>query len=167
MTTQLAVLAVIFGIMLAELRLSRQNDKALDAMGATTPHEPQYPVMAIAYPLAFLLMGAEAWWRRDGLQGLFPSGVVLFLGAKALKFWAIGTLGERWSFKVRVLKGAPLVTTGPYQYIAHPNYVAVAGELAATAMMMGASLFGPVMTIVFGVLMWRRARFEERVLAGG
>lgn len=166
MTVQLVALAVVFGVMLAELRVSQRHEAALDSLGATTPHEPQYPLMAIAYPASFLLMGAEALWRGNGWGPAFLSGAVLFVGAKALKFWAIGALGSRWTFRVRVLKGAPLVTSGPYQYVAHPNYIAVVGELVATALMMGAIVTGPLMTVVFGVLMWRRAQFEERALAG-
>jgi len=164
---QMVVLAVIFGVMLAEFQVSRRHDARLDELGATAPPESQYPLMAVAYPASFLLMGFEAWWRADGPGMLFLSGVVLFAGAKALKFWAIGSLGVLWTFRVRVLKGAPLVSSGPYQYVAHPNYIAVTGELVATAMMMGAVIAGPVMTAVFGVLMWRRAQFEERALAGG
>lgn len=167
MIAQMVVLAVVFGVMLAEFRVSLRNEAALDALGATMPRESQYPWMAVAYPSSFLLMGAEAWWRAEGPGLFFLSGLVLFVGAKGLKFWAIGSLGERWTFRVRVLKGAPLVTSGPYQYVAHPNYIAVTGELVATAMMMGALVTGPVMTVVFGVLMWRRARFEERALADG
>ena len=165
MIVQMVALAVIFGVMLAEFRVSRRHERLLDARGATAPPESQYPLMAVAYPVSFALMGAEAWWRAAGPGVWFLSGVVLFVGAKALKFWAIGSLGERWTFRVRVLKGASLVTSGPYQYVAHPNYVAVAGELIATAMMMGAAVAGPLMTVVFGVLMWRRVRFEERALA--
>jgi methyltransferase len=165
MLIQMVALALIFGMMLAEWRVSHRHEQVLDALGATTPPEPQYPWMAIAYPASFALMGAEAFWRGSGPGLWFVSGVVLFIGAKALKFWAIGSLGERWTFRVRVLKGASLVTSGPYQYVAHPNYVAVAGELVAAAMMMGAAITGPLMTAVFGVLMWRRAQFEERALA--
>ena len=165
MIAQAVTLAVIFGVMLAEFRVSLRNDAWLDAHGATAPTESQYPFMAAAYPASFLLMAAEAWWRGDGPGAFFLSGVVLFIGAKALKFWAIGSLGQRWTFRVRVLKGAPLVMSGPYEYVAHPNYIAVTGELVATAMMMGALVTGPVMTAVFGVLMWRRVRFEERAMA--
>lgn len=165
MTAQFFMLALVFGMMIAEWRVSLKNEARLDALGATTPPESQYPLMAVTYPLAFLAMGAEAWWRSTGLGPWFLSGVVLLIGAKAFKFWAIASLGERWTFRVRVLKGSGLVTSGPYQYVAHPNYVAVAGELVATGLMMGAIISGPVMTALFGVLMWRRVRFEERALA--
>lgn len=165
MSAQVFVLAVIVGLMLAELRVSNRHAARLNDLGATEPPEPQYWLMAVAYPLAFVLMGCEAWWRHGEIGGAFVSGALLFVAAKALKYWAIGALGVRWTFRVHVLKGAPLIASGPYRYIAHPNYVAVAGELAATALMMGAFVTGPVMTIVFCMLMWRRMRFEERALA--
>lgn len=165
MRAQLFMFAAIFGLMAAEWRVSTHHEARLTELGATEPPEPQYWLMSIAYPLSFLLMGAEAWWRHAGIGGAFVSGVLLFVAAKALKYWAIGSLGERWTFRVRVLRGAPLVTSGPYKYVAHPNYVAVAGELVATALMMGALTAGPVLTGVFCVLMWRRIRFEEHALA--
>jgi methyltransferase len=162
---QLFVLAAIIGLMAAEWRVSIEHEARLSEMGATEPVEPQYWMMAVAYPAAFLLMGLEAWWRRAGIGGAFVSGALLFIAAKALKYWAIGSLGVRWTFRVRVLRGAPLVMTGPYRFISHPNYFAVAGELAGAALMMGAVVTGPVMTGVFCMLMWRRIRFEERALA--
>lgn len=165
MKVQIFVLAAIFGLMAAEWRVSTRHEARLTELGATEPPEPQYFLMAVAYPLSFLLMGVEAWWRHAGIGAAFVAGALLFVAAKALKFWAIGSLGERWTFRVRVLPGAPLVTTGPYKYIAHPNYVAVAGELVATSLMMAAFVAGPVMTAVFCVLMWRRIQFEEHALA--
>jgi methyltransferase len=56
------------------------------------------------------------------------------------------------------------VTGGPYRFIAHPNYAAVAGELAGTAFMTGAIVTGPVMTMLFCVLMTRRIAVERRAL---
>jgi methyltransferase len=96
--------------------------------------------------------------------GAVLSGVLLFVASKALKYWAIGALGPRWTFRVLVLPGVPLVGTGPYRYVAHPNYVAVVGELLGTAMMMKAWISGPLALVVFGALLVIRIRFETRVL---
>jgi methyltransferase len=63
-----------------------------------------------------------------------------------------------------VLPGAPLVSGGPYRYVAHPNYIAMIGELAGTAMMMGAAITGPVTTGLMGLILLARIRFENRVL---
>jgi methyltransferase len=163
-TTIAFVISVVFGLMLAEARVSSRHEHALRARGAEVPSEPQYRWMALLYPVSFLAMGLEALLRRVEPSPIFLSGLLLFIAAKALKYWAIASLGERWTFKVVVLPRAPLVRTGPYRYVAHPNYIAVAGELAGVAMMTGARVAGPIMGLTFIVMMWRRARFEERAL---
>jgi methyltransferase len=84
--------------------------------------------------------------------------------AKALKFWAIQSLGRFWTFRVLVVPGAPLVTSGPYRYMRHPNYVAVAGEIVGVAVMCGAPILGALCLLVFGALMLRRVAVEERAL---
>jgi methyltransferase len=165
------VTAMIMGLMLAEARLSRLNEAALRESGALRPPGDVYAAMAILYPAAFLLMGIEGAWRASsevpasGGPAWAASGAVLFIGGKALKYWAMRTLGPRWSFRVWVTPGSPLVRSGPYQYLSHPNYVGVGGELVGTAMMMGARLAGPLMILLFGLVLWARIRFEERVLA--
>jgi len=91
-------------------------------------------------------------------------GLALFGLAKALKLWAISSLGPRWSFRVLVLPGAPLINSGPYRFLSHPNYVAVAGEIASVALIVWAPIAGVLATTGFGVLMVKRIRVEDRAL---
>ena len=84
--------------------------------------------------------------------------------AKALKYWAIASLGPRWTFRVLVPHDAPLVTSGPYMRLRHPNYVAVIGELAGFAILVGAIATGILSVAGFGVLLWRRIVVEEQAL---
>jgi protein-S-isoprenylcysteine O-methyltransferase Ste14 len=107
--------AVIVGLLIAEARLSRRHEAELDARGAIAPPGDVYRWMAVLYPLSFALMGAEGAWRASVVPGWFAAGVLLFAASKALKYWAIRSLGDRWSFRVYVVPGAPLVTTGPYR----------------------------------------------------
>ena len=73
-------------------------------------------------------------------------------------------LGERWTFRVLVLPGVPLVGTGPYRYVSHPNYLAVVGELVGMAALMGATWSALPVWAGFGWLLARRIRVEERAL---
>ncbi len=84
--------------------------------------------------------------------------------AKALKWWAMTSLGVRWTFRVLIVPGAPLVTHGPYAILRHPNYLAVVGELLAMSLMTGARVSGPLTIVFFGWLMWRRIQVEDRAL---
>jgi methyltransferase len=163
----------VVGFMLAEARVSRLNVRRLRASGAIEPAGDPYVALALLYPAAFLLMGLEGLWRAAGpdahpvvgAPSWAASGVLLFTASKALKYWAIRTLGVRWSFRVFVIPGMPLVHHGPYRYVSHPNYIAVVGELVGAAMMMEAVLLGPVMILIFGAALAARIRFESRVLA--
>jgi methyltransferase len=172
---QLVTLAVIVGLMLAETYRSRVNEAALAARGAVRPDGDVWVWMAALYPVSFLVMGAEGAWRAGVLPGLavrqvpgawnwYVAGLLLFVAAKAVKYWAIATLGDRWSFRVMIIPGRPLVRTGPYRFVAHPNYVGVAGELVGTAMMMTAAIAGPLRCVAFGAVLSGRIRFEERML---
>lgn len=148
--------------MLSEARVSSTHDRALRAAGAVEPPDDVYRLMRVVYPGCFLAMAAEAWWRPGG--GPVLAGASLFAAAKLLKWWAMRALGVRWTFRVLVPPGSDPVRRGPYQWLRHPNYLAVLGELIGVALMLGAEWTGIVAPLVFGALMWQRIRVEERAL---
>jgi methyltransferase len=90
---------------------------------------------------------------------------VIFVAAKLLKWSAILSLGEAWTFRVIVRPGVRLVTAGPYRWIRHPNYIGVAGELVGIALLTGARVSGPLGTVLFGILMLKRIRVEDHALS--
>jgi methyltransferase len=91
-------------------------------------------------------------------------GVVVFAIAKLLKWWAILTLGQAWTFRVVVVPDMPLITDGPYRFVRHPNYIGVLGELVGVALMSDARVSGPILTVLFVLLMFKRIALEERTL---
>ncbi len=159
-----ALVVAVLLMMLVEAQLSNYNERLLRARGAIEPPDDVIHLMRLAYPGTFVLMGVEgmAIGLADGSMLLV--GLAIFTVAKALKLWAIASLGVRWSFKVLVLPGAPLVATGPYRVLRHPNYVAVTGELVGVAIAVGAPITGTIGTLVFVWLMRRRVEIEERAL---
>ena len=164
MTVSAIVLIAAFVPMLAEAARSRRNERALRASGAIEPEEDVYPVMQVAYPACFAGIAAEGFVRDRTIGISFAAGCVVFALAKALKYWAIASLGPRWTFRVLVLPGAPLVVSGPYRWLRHPNYVGVAGELLGASLMAGAPIAGVTSMVVFGGLLLARIRVEERAL---
>jgi methyltransferase len=160
------VMLVVFVPMIAEAQRSKRNERKLRALGAIEPPGDVYRVMQIAYPACFVAIAGEALLRDVPLGLSFTAGSVVFAAAKALKYWAIVTLGDRWTFRVLVLPGQPLVTAGPYRLMRHPNYLGVAGELVGAALMAHAPLAGVASLLGFGSLMLARIRVEERALGG-
>jgi methyltransferase len=165
-TMLVAVFVIVFGSMLVETRRAGRNERAQRARGGLEPRDDIYNVMRVVYPAAFLAMMAEGAWR--GLSpGPFAAGALLFAAAKALKWWAILSLGPFWTFRVIVVPGTTLVVNGPYRWLRHPNYVAVVGELVAVALMSGAVVTGPMATAVFAVILVRRIAVETNALSSG
>ncbi|MEX2272987.1 MAG: isoprenylcysteine carboxylmethyltransferase family protein [Vicinamibacterales bacterium] len=159
--------AAAFGVaafMLFEFAISMRNERILRARGAIEPVDDVWPMMAATYPAAFIAMAVEGWFRGGPSQLWFLAGFAVWICAKAVKGWAIVSLGARWSFRVLVLPGAPLVTRGPYRWMRHPNYVAVAGELIGAAVMLAAPVSGVLGTLAFLEVMRRRIQVEERAL---
>ena len=164
MTLSLIALIAVLVMMLGELWLSRSNERWMFDHGATTPADPVYATMRWAYPLTFVAMAIEGAIVDRPIGSVAIAGAVLLVVAKALKFWAIASLGPRWTFRVLVLPGAPLVIGGPYRFMRHPNYVAVIAELLAMALLTGARVAGPLSLLGFGWLLVRRIQAEERAL---
>jgi methyltransferase len=157
--------AVVFGTMLIEARRAARNERAQRARGGVEPADDVYGLMRIAYPAAFAAMLAEGVLRAPAPPVAVAAGLAVFAAAKALKWWAILTLGPFWTFRVIVVPDAPLVRGGPYRWLRHPNYVGVVGELAGVALAAAAPLSGVAAMTGFGVLLVKRIRVEERMLA--
>jgi methyltransferase len=158
------VAAVVFVPMLLEAVRSRRNEAILRARGAVEAPGDVIAWMQIAYPGCFVAIVVEAAVRQQPAGAWAVAGVVIFLLAKALKYWAIAALGDFWTFLVLVVPGEPLVTTGPYRWLRHPNYIGVAGELIGAALMAGSPVTGVIAFVVFGGMMLARIRVEERAL---
>jgi len=157
---------VVAAFLVAEALRAARNERAQRARGGVEPAGDVYRVMQVAYPGSFLAMIAEGALR--GVPGLpiVLAGAAVFAAAKALKWWAILTLGSFWTFRVIVVPNAVLVHRGPYRALRHPNYVAVVGELVGVALMTGALATGPLAVVVFGVLLLKRIAVEDDALRG-
>lgn len=162
----IAVLTTIASllIMAGEAVLSSVNERALRARRAVEPQDDVMGWMRWVYPGAFVAMGIEGALTGPSPRDVLLGGLALFGLAKALKAWAISSLGAKWSYRVLVVPGDPLVTSGPYRFLSHPNYLAVAGEILSVAAIVWAPITGIIATIAFGSLMIARIRVEDKAL---
>jgi methyltransferase len=158
-----AACTAVLLVMLAELNVSRQHDRSLRSRHAWEPPGDVYRLMAWAYPLTFVAMAGEAVLAGPRWPRVMMLGAVILVAAKLLKFWAIASLGDRWTFRVLIVP-EPLVATGPYAFVRHPNYIAVIGEILGFALLVGAPVAGAVSLVGFGALLRRRIAVEERAL---
>jgi len=157
-------LGVAGAAMLGENWRSRRNESALRARGSMEVPGDVYRLMRVAYPACFIILAIEGIVFGIAAMPWWIAGAVLFLAAKGFKYWAISSLGDRWTFLVLVPPGEPLVRHGPYRWLDHPNYLAVVGELVGMVIMMGVPLVGTLSIVGFCVLITRRITVENRAL---
>jgi methyltransferase len=160
------ILLVVFQ-RVTELRLAKRNERLARAAGAVELGAGHYPWMVAIHTLFLISCAAEVWLLDRLFAPRAAGAMLLLLGfATFLRYWAISTLGERWTTRVLVRPGVPLVTAGPYRWLRHPNYLAVVIEIAALPLVHGAWLTAVVFSVANAALLTVRIRVESMALAG-
>ena len=156
MTPAVLLLAFVTLERLGELWLARRNTAALLARGA-------YEVAPGHYPLIVLLHAAwlAGLWGFGATRPLDPGWLMAFVALQALRAWVLATLGRRWTTRIIVLPGAPLVRAGPYRFLTHPNYAVVVGEIAVLPLCLGLPWYALAFSIANFVILAIRIRAEN------
>ncbi|MBV9024722.1 MAG: isoprenylcysteine carboxyl methyltransferase family protein [Streptomycetaceae bacterium] len=151
---------------LAELTLARRNARWSRAHGGIEAGQEHYPAIVLLHTglLAGCLM--EVWMAGRPFVPVvgWPMLVVVVL-AQALRWWCIGTLGPRWNTRVITVPGLPRITGGPYRWLRHPNYAAVAAEGAALPLVHNAWMTAIAFTLCNTALLTVRIGCEEAALS--
>jgi len=159
MWPSIALLTFVTAQRLSELVIARRNTMALFARGAREIAPDHYPYM-VALHTGWLV---GLWMLATGRPvQLFWFG--LFMLLQVLRLWVLTTLGERWTTRIIILPGAPLVEGGPYRFFKHPNYMIVTGEIAALPLAFGMPLYALVFSLLNAAILIVRIRAENAAL---
>jgi methyltransferase len=155
-----AVVVLVALQRLSELPLSARNTKALLAQGAIETGAGHYPliislhVLWLVSILVFLPHPTPVYWPL--LAG--------FALLQLLRFWVVRSLGVFWTTRIISLPCAPLVTSGPYRYLRHPNYLVVAGEILLLPLALGEWAVAIIFSIANAAMLAWRIRAEDAAL---
>jgi methyltransferase len=148
-----------------EVAISRANGRVALASGARELGERHYRYMAAMHVAFFAACTSEVLLFRRPFPGSFGYiALALVVLAEGLRYSAVRALGKRWNVRIIVWPDAAPVTSGPYRFIRHPNYVAVAVEIACVPLVHGAFLTAAVFSICNAAILAVRIREEERAL---
>ncbi len=151
---------------LLELRVARTNAAWSRKQGGREYGRGHYPVMVVLHTglLAGCLLEVPLA-HRSFLPALGWPMIAVVLATQALRWWCITTLGPHWNTRIIVVPQAPLVRAGPYRWMRHPNYLAVAAEGVALPLVHSAWVTAVVFTVANAALLTVRIRAEDRALA--
>ena len=157
----LAVLGLVTLQRLAELALARRNTRRLLAQGGVEVAPGHYPAIVGLHAAWLAGLWLLALPRAPDLA-LLAVFVVLQIG----RGWVLAALGSRWTTRIIVVPGAPLVRSGPYRLLSHPNYLIVAGEILVLPLAFGLPLFAVVFSGLNALVLWIRIQAEDAALRG-
>jgi methyltransferase len=158
------ILALVTLQRLGELVLAHHNTEKLLARGAIEIGAKHYPLV-VSVHAAWLI----ALWALGRDQDVNLSLLAFFVLLQAMRVWILATLGSRWTTRIIILRGVPLITAGPYRYLSHPNYAVVAAEIAVLPFALHLPGVAIIFTLLNAAVLVIRIRAETRALsaAGG
>jgi methyltransferase len=146
---------------LIELAHAQNNSARLRRLGALEADAGGYPLYVLLHAgwltslAVFVPATTPPYWPLIGVFALLQLG----------RIWVIASLGRYWTTRMITLPDAPLVRTGPFRYLRHPNYLLVVAEIAVLPLAFGAVAIAVSFSTLNLLLIARRIRIEERVLA--
>lgn len=161
----LVVISILAIQRVIELLIAKRNEKIVRANGAREYDEKGYKLIVLMHIAFFISLILEYILLDKTLSDFWIPLLILFLLAQFVRYWAIISLGYFWNTKILITPGTSPVTKGPYQFISHPNYLAVIVEIAVIPLLFSCYLTFIVFTILNLLVLRRRIRIEERALS--
>ena len=157
---QIAAILVLAQRGLEEL-YSQRNTRRLLAEGAHESGRDYYPVVAVTH-LAWI---ASILLLIPPHAAIVWPVAILFLLLQPVRYWIIATLGRFWTHRIITLDGAPIVASGPYRFVRHPNYVVTVAETFLLPLAFGAWAPALIMTAVWTAVLAYKIRVEDEANA--
>ena len=149
---------------LLELRLAKRNLAWALKQGGREygrEHYPLFFLLHVGWMLGILFEGTN----RNQFSTWWWVWLMVFLLAQGLRYWVITALGPQWNTRIVVVPGVKRVQSGPFTYLNHPNYLAVALELLSLPLIFNAWITALVASILNALLLLLvRIPAEERAL---
>lgn len=147
-----------------ELVLSARNRRRLLSRGGREIRPDTYRTMVALHVLFLASLAWESFPWRVAADWRTGACLAALVPVTALRYWAIGTLGERWTTRVIVVPGMPPIRRGPYRFLRHPNYIAIVLEFLLLPLLMRAPRTLVLFSLANAAVLRQRIRIEEGAL---
>ncbi|MCU1525006.1 MAG: hypothetical protein JWO18_1900 [Microbacteriaceae bacterium] len=152
---------------IVELVISKRHAAWAFERGGREYGRGHYPFMVVLHTGFLLACLAEVFLgNRPFIPWLGWPMFAIALACQGLRYWCIATLGKQWNSRVIVVPGLGRVTSGPYRFLTHPNYVVVIAEGIALPLVHTAWITAIVFTVLNAILLFGfRIPVEEKAIA--
>ncbi|MQX41809.1 DUF1295 domain-containing protein [Sinorhizobium meliloti] len=146
--------------------ISSINEKALKASGAREVGAANSILLAISHLGYYLVATVEGVETTELKDTVTIAGVVLYLLSALALISVLRSLGRLWTVKIIINQRHPLVRTGLFSWVRHPNYfVSIIPELVGFALALNAYWTLAVGLPLYCIPLFIRIRQEEAAMA--
>lgn len=157
-------LAIIITQRFIELFIAKRNEKWMKANGAIEVGQEHYKYIVLLHFLFFISFLIEVSHYDNNISPIWPAFLALFALTQILRVWCMKSLGRFWNTKILIMPNVAVISSGPYKYIKHPNYLVVALELFIIPLFFQAYITAFTFSLLNTVMMLIRIPSEEKAL---
>jgi methyltransferase len=169
LTTKYIFLGIVAAVIiqrLIEVRLSDRHATEILQRGGKEHGDNLLGAVKILQVSWWIAMIAEVWYfDRPFIPALATVALAATIAGQVLRYLSMQALGWRWTLPIMTVPNLPVVETGVYRYLRHPNWLGVILEIAFLPLIHSAYLTAIAFSLVNAVLMIKRIQTEEQALS--
>ena len=159
------VVAVILQRLL-EVRLSDRHKAEILKRGGQEHGDNLLGAVKVLQVSWWVAMIVEVWYLgRPFIPVLAVIALTATMTGQVLRYLSMQALEWRWTLPIMTVPGMPVVESGLYRYLRHPNWLGVILEIAFLPLIHSAYLTGIAFSLANAWLMSRRIQTEEQALS--
>jgi methyltransferase len=156
---QIAAILLLVQRGLEELH-SERNTRRLIAEGGREAGRDYYPVVAITH-LAWI---AAIFLLIPPTAPILWSLLALYLLLQVARYWIIASLGRYWTHRIITLDKAPIVRSGPYRFVRHPNYTVTIAETFLLPLVFADAAVAAIFGCMWSAVLYYKILLEDAAL---
>lgn len=149
---------------LVELWIARCNTRLAKAKGGYEVGREHYPVLVFLHGAFFASLLTETILAGKYHAPPVVLFLLVFLLAQLLRVWVLLSLGKMWNTRLIIVPNSKPVTSGPYRFLKHPNYLVVMIEFVTLPLSFGVWCTAFVFSILNFLVLQQRIKVEEAAL---
>ena len=169
MVTKVIFVAIVAAVIiqrLFELRLSKRHAAQLLAQGGREHGSNSLWLVKVLQVSWLVGMIAEVWCLdRPFIPALAMIAFLTTIAGQSFRYLSMRSLRQRWTLPIITIPGVPVVDSGIYRYLRHPNWLGVILEIAAVPLIHTAYLTAIFCSVANAFLMVKRIQSEEQALS--
>ena len=169
MLTKYLFLGIVMAVIvqrLVEVRLSAHHRAEIVRRGGQEHGDNLLDAVKVLQVSWWIVMIAEVWYfNRPFIPILAVVALTATIAGQILRYLSMQALQWRWTLPIMIVPDLPVVESGVYRYLKHPNWLGVILEIAFLPLIHSAYLTAIAFSLANAWLMSRRIVTEERALA--